>query len=187
MEDRLARAPFRGDDSRVRCHRKLSLRAVLDWLELYPGQSWQQPWDATGAGRDGHRDWRGQLAADLDAAGLLNQHRDYVHKVLGMGMIQLVGGDYVRPSLGWLMVTSSPVRIANEMAKVRDPHGIAGLRTVRMTNTVGDSTMLPAIEKIALIMAAKGGSVAEVTVGDCLELMRISREVFPQGSGTFAL
>jgi integrase len=179
VEDRMARAPFRAKDSHARCHRKLALQAVLDWLELYPGQSWQQRWDATGAGRDGHRDWRIQLVADLDAAGLMGQRRDYVRKVLGMGIIQLIGGDYVRPSLGWLMATSSPLRIVNEMAKVRDPHGIAELRAVRMTNTVGDSTMLPAIEKVALIMAAKGGMVREITVGDCLELMRISREVFP--------
>jgi site-specific recombinase XerD len=48
-----------------------------------------------------------------------------------------------------------------------------------MANTVGDSTMLPAIEKVALIMAAKGGTVGDITVGDCLDLMSISREVFP--------
>jgi hypothetical protein len=64
------------------------------------------------------------------------------------------------------------------MAKVRDPDGIAELRAARMTNTVGDSTMLPAIEKAALIMAAKGGMMRDITVGDCLESMRISREVF---------
>jgi integrase len=179
VEARLATVPFRAGDSHARCHRKLSLQAVLDWLELYPGQSWQQRWDATGAGRDGHRDWRIQLLADLDTAGLMDRRRDYVRKVLGMGMIQLIGGDYVRPSLGWLIATSSPLRIANEMAKVRDPHGIAELRAARTTNTVGDSTMLPAIEKPALIMAAKGGTVRDITVGDCLELMRVSREVFP--------
>jgi hypothetical protein len=151
---------------------------VLDWLELYPGQTWQQRWNATGAGRDGHRDWRIQLITDLDAAGLMDQRRDYVRKVLGMGLIQLIGGDYLRPSLGWLMATSSPLRIANEIAKVRDPHGIAELRAARIANMVGDATMLPAIEKAALLMAAKDGMLRDVTVGDCLESMRISREVF---------
>ena len=62
----------------------------------------------------------------------MDEHPDYVRKVLGKGLIQLIGGDYIRPSTGWLMATSSPVRIANEMAKVRDPHGIAELRAVRM-------------------------------------------------------
>lgn len=178
VEDRMATAPFRGDDSQARCHRKVSLQVVLDWLELYPGQSWQQRWDATGTGGDGQRDWRQRLVADLDAAGLMGRRPGYVRKVLGMGLIQLIGGDYLRPSLGWLMATSSPLRIANELANVRDPHGIAELRAARMMHTVGDSTMLPAIEKVALIMAAKGGSVRDVTVGDCLESMRVSREVF---------
>ena len=178
VEAGLAAEPLRANDSSARWHRKLSLQAVLDWLELHPGQTWQQRWDATGAGRDGHRDWRIQLIADLDAAGQLGRHRDYVGKVLGMGLIQLIGGDYVRPSLGWLMATSSPIRIANEMAKVRDRHGIAELRAARMANRVGDSTMLPAIEKVALIMAAKGGLVRDITVGDCLESMQVGREVF---------
>ncbi|MEV0899081.1 site-specific integrase [Actinoplanes sp. NPDC049802] len=179
VEDRLTTAPFRGDDSQSRCHRKASLQAVLDWLELFPGQSWQQRWDASHAGRADRRDWRLQVADDLAAAGLMDGRPGYVRKVLGTGLIQLIGGDYLRPSLGWLMVTSSPVRIANEMAKVRDPHGIAELRAARLAHTVGDSTMIPAIEKIALIMAAKGGSVRDVTIGDCLEAMRVSREVFP--------
>jgi integrase len=152
---------------------------VLDWLELYPGDSWQRRWEATGAGSDGRNDWRSKLLADLDAAGLAGKHRDHARNVLGMGMIQLIGADYVRPPVGWLMTTASPLRIANEMAKVRDPHGIAELRAVRMTTTLGDATMLPAIEKIALIMAAKGGSVRDITVGDCLETMRITQEVFP--------
>jgi integrase len=175
----MASAPFRAEDPDARCHRKVSLQAVLDWLELYPGQSWQQRWDATGVDRDGHRDWRLRLLADLTVTGSMGQRRDYVRKVLGMGLVQLIGGDYLRPSLGWLMATSSPVRIANEMARARDPHGIAELRAARMAHTVGDSTMLPAIEKVALVMAAKGGTVRDITVGDCLEAMRVSREVFP--------
>jgi hypothetical protein len=179
LEARLSKPPFRATDSHARCHRKLSLQAVLDWLELYPGASWQQRWEATGAGSDGRRDWRLRLIADLDTAGLMAQRRDYVRKVLGMGMIQLIGGDYLRPSLGWLMATSSPLRIANEMVKARDPHGIAQLRVVRLASTLGDATIIPAIEKVALIMAAKGGAVCDITVGDCLELLRTAREVFP--------
>jgi hypothetical protein len=179
VEDRLGQATLRVADKHTRCHRNLSLQAALVWLELYPGKTWQQRWDATGAGRDGHRDWRTGLVADLEAAGLMGHRRDYIRKVLGMGLLQLIGADYVRPSLGWLMVTSSPLRIANEMAKVRDPHGVAELRAVRMANMVGDATMLPAIERTALIMAAKGDTVRDITVGDCLELRQIGRDVFP--------
>ena len=179
VEVRLARAPFRADDKHTRFHRNLSLQAVLDWLELYPGQTWQQRWDATGAGRDGHRDWRIQLVADLEAASLMSQRPVKTRTVLGIGLLQMIGADYLRPSLSWLMATSSPLRIANEMAKVRDPHGIAELLAARLEHTVGDTTMIPAIEKIAGIMAVKGGTVRDITVGDCLESMTVSREAFP--------
>ncbi|OLZ65554.1 hypothetical protein AV521_31350 [Streptomyces sp. IMTB 2501] len=73
----------------------------------------------------------------------------------------------------------SPLRIAKEMERVRDGEAVARLRALGSESTVGDSTVLPAIEKIALIMAAKGGTVADVTPGDCLELLKTSREVFP--------
>ena len=77
------------------------------------------------------------------------------------------------------MATSSPLRIANEMSRARDPGGLARLRDFLRAGTVGEATVAPAIEKVALIMAATGGLVADITVGDCLELVRTSREVFP--------
>ena len=53
------------------------------------------------------------------------------------------------------------------------------MRDFLRAGTVGEATAAPAIEKVALIMAAKGQLVAGITVGDCLELVRTSREVFP--------
>src|SRR2546427_409235 len=75
----------------------------------------------------------------------------------------------------------SPARMAEEMARVRDPEGIAELKALRKTGVVADSTFLPAIERIALIMAAKGGGVGDITPGDCLELLKHCREVFTGG------
>ena len=46
------------ETSQDRCNRKLALLKVLDWLELHPGRTWQERWDASGAGDDGRRDWR---------------------------------------------------------------------------------------------------------------------------------
>jgi hypothetical protein len=36
--------------------------------------------------------------------------------------------------------------------------------------SIGFGARLPALDKIAVIMAAKGGGVADVTVGGCLQL-----------------
>jgi len=136
---RLSVPPFLAEDSQTRCNRKLSLLTVLDWLELQPGATWQQRWESTGAGVDGRLDWRLKLISDLQAAGDLGRRGERITRILGMGLIQLVGADILRPKLGWLMSTSSPLRIANEMARVGDPHGLAQLRAVRATSTVGDA------------------------------------------------
>ena len=176
---RLLAPPFLGGDSQTRCNRKLTLLKVLDWLELQPGRSWQERWDASGAGVDGRLDWRLRLIDELKAAGNLGPRGERISSILGMGLVQLIGADVLRPSLGWLMATASPLRIANEMARVRDPGGLARLKALRATSTVGDSTVLPAIERIALIMAAKGGTASDITPGDCLELLKTGRKVFP--------
>jgi integrase len=176
---RLQAPPFAAGTSQDRCNRKLALLKVLDWLELHPGRTWQERWDATGVSLDGRRDWRRTLLGELAAAGKLGPRGEQVFKILGLGMAQLIGADVIRPGLGWLMATSSPLRIANEMGRARDPAGLARLRDFLRAGAVGEATAAPAIEKAALIMAAKGGLVAGITVGDCLELVRTSRQVFP--------
>ena len=105
-----------------------------------------------------------------------------LRNVLGMGMVQLIGGDVLRPGLPWLLATASPVRVAEEMARTRDPAGIAALKELRETSTVGKSTFGPAIERAALIMAAKGGLVSDITPGDCMELLDCCRQVFTDGT-----
>ncbi|MFE3329897.1 tyrosine-type recombinase/integrase [Streptomyces sp. NPDC059176] len=176
---RMLTPPFLGHDSKTRCNRKLTLLKVLDWLEMQPGSTWQERWDASGVGVDGRVDWRTRVIDDLKSVDNLGPRGERIFKILGMGLVQMIGGDVLRPNLGWLIATNSPLRIANEMERVRDGEAIAKLRTLRTASTVGDSTVLPAIEKIALIMAAKGGMVADLTPGDCLELIKTSREIFP--------
>ena len=145
---------------------------------LYPGEDLA---GTLGCHRRRRR-WPSGLAArvlaGLRAAGSLGPRGDQIGSVLGLGLLQLLGGDVLRPGLPWLLATASPVRVAEEMARVRDAAGIAELRAVRTTSLVGDATLLPAIERIALIMAAKGGGVGDITPGDCLELLKYSREVF---------
>ena len=173
---RLLAPPFEAATSQDRSNRKLALLKVLDWLGLHPGRTWQERWDhATG----GDQDWRHVLMEELSAAGNLGSRGERLFKILGLGVTQLITADVIRPSPGWLMTTPSPQRIANEMERVRDPAGFARLREVRDAGTFGNATVVPALEKVALILAAKGGTVADITVGDCLDLVRTSRDVFP--------
>jgi hypothetical protein len=95
-----------------------------------------------------------------------------------MGMLQLIGTDVLRPGLPWLLATGCPVRVADEMARVRDPGGVATLKAAGKTSVTGNATVLSAIERIALIMAAKGGTVGDITPGDCLELLQTCHRMF---------
>jgi integrase len=175
---RLLAPPFVVDNVKVRHWRKLTMLKVLDWLELYPGMTWQERWAATGTQADVAADWRWRMLAELKAAGRLGSRGGELHHGLGTGLVQLISGDVIRPGMAWLLDTTSPSRVAAEMGRTRDPAGIAALQALRESGTVGKSTFIPALERVAVIMAAKGGLVADITPGDCIELLDVSRQVF---------
>jgi hypothetical protein len=70
------------------------------------------------------------------------------------------------------------------MGRLRDPAGIEALRELRKQATVGNATFDPAVERIAVIMAAKGGLVADITSGDCIELLDCSRQAAGDGTSS---
>lgn len=53
---------------------------------------------------------------------------------------------------------------------VRDPATFAQLRRLCETDQASPVTRDLSLRRIAVIMAAKGGTVGEITAGDCLEL-----------------
>ena len=97
--------------------------------------------------------------------------------VLGTGLLSLMCADVLRPGLAWLLTTATPKRLATEMARTRDPVGFAELTGRCQANPVGEATTRVALHRIAVIMAAKGGAVADITVGDCIELLDVAADV----------
>ena len=63
------------------------------------------------------------------------------------------------------------------MARARDGAAFAELDALCQDGSVGSYARLAALDKIAVIMAAKGGLVADITVGDCAELLGIVSRV----------
>jgi integrase len=181
---RMLTPPFPASDAKSRYSRKLAMLKILGWLQLHPGTTWQERWNASGAGTGGNADWRDRMLDDLEAADALGPRGRQIRNVLGLGIVQLIGGDVLRPDPRWLLTTASPVRVAEEMGRTRDPAGIAMLKELRETSTVGKSTFAPAIERAALIMAAKGGLVSDITPGDCMQLLACCRQVFSDGTRT---
>jgi len=85
----------------------------------------------------------------------------------------LICADVVRPSLSWL-AGSAPARrgLGEEMARTRDSAAFAELTAMCQGGRVGSEARQTALLRIALIMAAKGGDVGDVLVGDCLNCWR---------------
>ncbi len=99
-------------------------------------------------------------------------------------MSLLVSGDVIRPSLGWLLTPATPRGLVAELARTRDPNGFATLTTLCESSGVNFHTTQLALRRIATIVAAKGGQVADINIGDCLELLRIVDDVQASASAS---
>jgi hypothetical protein len=159
VAERVLAAPYALDNPGSQRNRRLGVLAVLGWLQGQPGDSWQQRWRASSA--EDQPDWR--LSVSTEAA------KPLPHLSAGLGV--LICADAIRPSLEWLL-RFAPARhnLATEMARTRDPEVFAELSAL-CEGRVGLQCRQRALTNVAIIMAAKGGNVAAVRVGDCLELL----------------
>ena len=171
---RVLAAPFALDNPASQQTRRLGVLGVLSWLHRQPGESWQQRWRASGA--EEHPDWRVLLtAATTGGAGTGGATGAKPLPHLSLGLLVLVCADVIRPNLGWLL-RFAPVRrgLAIEMARTRDSAAFTDLNTSCAAAMVGLQTGQQALTRIAVMMAAKGGLVGAVRVGDCVELLQIT-------------
>ena len=176
--DWLLKPPFRLDNPASQANRKAGVIQILAWLETLPGDTWQDRWTASGA--EDAADWRTVPARWLKGGNpVIDDHGPEVSR-LGTGMILLITGDVLRPGLPFLLAATSR-HLAAEMARTRDPAGFARLEG--LCETVPESAVATrAIRRITAIMAAKGGLVADITVGDCLEVLRLMSGIFQRDS-----
>ena len=171
---RLLRAPFTaGTTASSVNRRRRGLGRFLDWLSQYPGDTWQRRWLASGVAGDGRLDWRPRAAGWLTATGRESPQTAGLEASLTSGLGQLIYADVLRPGMEWLL--ASPIRfpLGGEMPRVRDPAGFAALEERAAAAGIGFFSRRRAIEQVAVIVAAKGGVVADITVGDCLDFLRI--------------
>ncbi|MFZ0877441.1 MAG: site-specific integrase [Pseudonocardiaceae bacterium] len=164
-----------------RADRRRDLVRVLDWLEHQPGETWQDRWLASGADAEGNRAWRRLPAEALARTGRRLSDTEHGRAMAARGLSLLIYGDVIRPSLGWLMTPATPRDLVSEIAAHRDPAGFA--RLAHDSAGVNAHTTGLALRRIASIIAAKGGLVSDITIGDCLELLRLAED---QHAGTAA-
>ena len=170
---RLFAPPFTADRDGLQSSRRIGLAKLVHWLEEQPGRTWQDRWVASGADAAGNLGWRELAASWLRDTGWAssNPRTDFI--ALGRGVLPLICGDVIRPSLSWLLTPAIPKNLAAEMARSRDPAAFAALATLARTDPAGAAAKDLAARRIAAILAAKGGMIADITAGDCLELLHV--------------
>lgn len=167
--ERLTRAPFVLGSAGSQKQRVQGLRLMLDWLAEQPGHSWQQRWVASGADAAA-AGWRQLPARWLHERDCYSAAR---HTMLCAAVAVAISADVVRPSLGWLVAAGAGASaVARGVIRTRDGGGFAELRELCDRDPdVSEVAAGHVLHRAALIIAAKGGAVREITIGDVLELL----------------
>ena len=162
-------APFVIGNPAVQAKRVRGLRHLLDWLAGQPGDSWQQRWIHSDAEALGAQ-WRQVPIAWLEARG---RRSTWLPSELSSALLALVFAVVVRPTLRWLVCTPSiKSELADGLALDRDPDGFAQLRAhCQARPRIPERAARLAAQRAAVIVVAKGGTLADITVGDVLELV----------------
>lgn len=160
--------------ARPREYRRWGLPPLLDWLAGQPGDTWQDRWLASGADAAGE-DWARILGQWLRGHGRYSKKR---LEYLTGSLLLMIGADVLRPSLWWLLTGGKKRKLARDMIYARDPDGSGRLRQLCDNDAAitrnGASEIL---SRSAMIVAAKGGLLSEVTVGDALEILDAEYEI----------
>ena len=152
-------------------------RLLLDWLADQDGDSWQQRWLSSGAERAGTSWWQlpARWADSRDIPGARRAGG------LGAALLAVIAADVVRPSLSWLVAGGCRhADLARAMAACRDGQGLARLRAACGNDpgvAASAAARSHAVRRAAVMMAAKGGGLTDITLGDFLELLDTEADV----------
>jgi hypothetical protein len=177
-QQRLTAAPFAASANGTRAGRRRGVAKMLRWLSMFPGDTWQDRWLASGAEECPGAGW---VALPMEWLATHGGTTSYDSTDLPSGLLMLICGDVIRPGLAW-MLTRTHRYLASVMAQVRDPAGfakLAELAAAEPASSQADAKI--ATTRIATILACKGGAIADVTVGDCVELVETMRHVHTRG------
>jgi hypothetical protein len=165
----LEQPPFKNGKDSTHLMRMVGARLLLRWLETFEGETWQQRWNAS-PGATTSIGWTEAPLAWGIAHGRKPQRAG-----LGSGLLALVCADVIRPSMAWLASSLSP-HLSGALEAARDPRGFADLRIARMPGQPDQRRTSKALNALARILAAKGGGIDDIIVGDVLELLLASTQ-----------
>ncbi len=173
--ERLTTAPFVANKANSQQIRAAGVRLLLDWLADQPGGCWQHRWAASGAG-PASAAWRQVTSAWLREHGRFAPWR---LSALSGALVVAIGADLIRPSMPWLVSgATGKGLLVRAMTRGRDPAGFARLRALCDADPdISESAAKLILHRGAEILAAKGGTLIEITIGDVLELLDAERDV----------
>jgi integrase len=146
----------------------IGLGFLIDWLDAQPGGTWQERWLASGADAAG-TDWRA-----LPAGWLERQCKptNDSHRYVPASMELLIGLGIVRPSIDWLLTGGKGRLLSCRLLRAADAEGFGRLhRTCEQDPAITELSERHIVLRCTLLIAAKGGRIADITVGDVLELL----------------
>ncbi|MEU7225120.1 site-specific integrase [Streptomyces chrestomyceticus] len=178
-DDVLARfnqPPLRAAGASTHLYRRRGATRILRWLQDQPGDTWQQRWNASAAASSTGSQWN-KLAADWTGYEASN-----ATAILNSGLFALVCADVLRPSLSW-QLTRASTNLRAFICQHRDPEGFARLETVVGSEAWSSEPGILAKNVLVKLIVAKGGALADITVGDALEYLEAFRENRPRSYG----
>ena len=160
--------------ARVRDNRRWGLPFLLDWLEDQPGDTWQDRWLASGADTAGE-DWAQLPEQWLHRHGKHSAHR---LELMTSSLLITVGADVLRPSPSWLLTGGKKRKLVRNMVCGRDREGFERLRRLcEQDEAITRESARDVLFRSAVIVAAKGGLLGDVVVGDVLEILDVEHGI----------
>jgi integrase-like protein len=174
----LTSAPLVSENKTTQGARRRGVAKLVDWLSTFPGDTWQQRWELSGVERHPGTAW-----TQLPLRWLRDSGQSVSHDAedLASGLLMLICGDVIRPDMAW-MLTRTHRYLATAMAQIRDPAGFGRLWQLAAdepASAAADASV--AATRIATLLACKGGRIADIAVGDCVELVDTQRRVHVRG------
>jgi hypothetical protein len=178
--ERLTRPPFTFETASRQETRARGLARLLEWLAGQPGGTWQDRWLASGAEKAG-AGWAQLPIRWLNDRGRRSQA---MRGELATALGAVICADLVRPSASWLVSgLAGKGALGRDLARARDPEGFARLRELCDGDPgISKAAADRALRRTTLILAAKGGTIADITVGDVLEI--IGAETSPRSAAS---
>jgi len=167
--EQLTRPPFTREVASSQETRARGLARLLDWLADQPGATWQERWLASGAEEAG-AGWAQLPIRWLHDRGRRSQ---WLRTELATALGAVICADLIRPSVSWLVSgLAGKGALGRDLARARDPAGFARMRELCDGDPgISKAAADMALRRATLILAAKGGTIADITVGDVLEIL----------------